>query len=281
MAISSRDLVLTSIKGALTSGAYSDLAITCGSDTYNVHKVIVCPRADFFARAVKFGGEEAQTGTVNLPEDEPEVVELLVQYLYEGDYDPVLLPTEDIEGSTTSVRVLKKNLPSPPYGVGNYSYSFPHRCSDTVYRCDATWVCPHHECGRDYARSCTAFTCEQCTIPGEPLLPPIHGDASQLLVHTKIYEAADKYEVVGLKDLAKEKFARACKHFYDTPEFPIAAHYAFSTTPEDDKDLRDVVSATIAVNMGLVKKAEVKVLLTQFNGLALGILEQKIVENGW
>jgi hypothetical protein len=41
----------------LKSGAYSDLTITCGSDTYKVHKVVVCERADFFARALKFGGQ--------------------------------------------------------------------------------------------------------------------------------------------------------------------------------------------------------------------------------
>jgi hypothetical protein len=33
--------------------------------------------------------------------------------------------------------------------------------------------------------------------------------------------------------------------------------------------------------MGLIKKPEVKVLLTEFNGLALGILEEKVVEHGW
>jgi hypothetical protein len=41
----------------LKSGAYSDLIVTCGSDTYKVHKAVVCEKADFFARALKFGGK--------------------------------------------------------------------------------------------------------------------------------------------------------------------------------------------------------------------------------
>lgn len=41
----------------LDSGAFSDLTITCGPDSYQVHKAIVCARADFFARAIKFGGK--------------------------------------------------------------------------------------------------------------------------------------------------------------------------------------------------------------------------------
>lgn len=96
-----------------------------------------------------------------------------------------------------------------------------------------------------------------------------------------MYEYADKYDVIGLKDLAIEKFSRACKYFWDNDKFTIAAHHGFSTTIDTDKGLRDIVSATISAHMGLVKKPEVKVLMTEFNGLALGILEEKIIEHGW
>jgi hypothetical protein len=96
-----------------------------------------------------------------------------------------------------------------------------------------------------------------------------------------MYELADKYEVVGLKELAKEKFSRGCKRFWDTPDFPIAAFHAFSTTPEEDKGLRDCVSRSIATNMQLVRKPKIRALLMKFNGLALGILEAKSKEQGW
>ena len=39
----------------LESGDYSDFVITCGSDTYNVHKSVVCARSEFFKRAERFG----------------------------------------------------------------------------------------------------------------------------------------------------------------------------------------------------------------------------------
>jgi hypothetical protein len=96
-----------------------------------------------------------------------------------------------------------------------------------------------------------------------------------------MYEMADKYEVVGLKELAKEKFSRGCKRFWDTPDFPIAAFHAFSTTPEEDKGLRDCVSRSIATNLQLVRKPKIRALLMKFNGLALGILEAKSKELGW
>jgi hypothetical protein len=45
------------VSSALTSGDYSDLTITCGGNIHKVYKLIVCTRADFFARAVNFGGK--------------------------------------------------------------------------------------------------------------------------------------------------------------------------------------------------------------------------------
>lgn len=96
-----------------------------------------------------------------------------------------------------------------------------------------------------------------------------------------MYEIADKYEVVGLKELAKEKFSRSCNHFWNTSDFHVAANHAFSTTPEDDSGLRDLVSQTIAKHMELAQIFEIRELLMQFNGLALGILDVKSRELGW
>lgn len=124
---------------------------------------------------------------------------------------------------------------------------------------------------------CVTFTCKECTTPP---LPQLNGTAEQLVVHAKMYEIGDKYDVVGLKDLAKEKFSRGCKHFRKTPSFALAANHAFSTTVEDDKGLRDIVSATISEHIELVNDPGVSVLMSQFNGLVLGVLQAKIKKDG-
>ncbi|KAI4622192.1 hypothetical protein J4E83_004932 [Alternaria metachromatica] len=261
MAEAAQKQVLTSLKGFLKSGAYSDLTITSGSDTFNVHKVIVCERAEFFARTLKFGGKESESDIIDLPEDEPAIVKLLVQYLYEGEYEP-LLPDGKSSLALSSVD-LKESRPKHDSNGTPYNYNFPHSCGNGRCRFN-----------------CIKFNCEECN-PSVPPLPLLNGKADQLLLHAKMYEYADKYDVVGLKDLAIEKFIRSCKHFWNEDEFSIAAHHVFSTTVDTDLGLRDIVSATICAHMGLVKKPEVKVLMTEFNGLALGILELKIIEHGW
>jgi hypothetical protein len=67
-----------------------------------------------------------------------------------------------------------------------------------------------------------------------------------------MYEYADKYDVVGLKDLAKAKFELACGVFWESNSFGPAAHHAFASTMDHDRGLRDIVSATIAKHMELI-----------------------------
>ncbi|TIA39674.1 hypothetical protein D6C78_03087 [Aureobasidium pullulans] len=50
------------------SGAYSDLKIVCGQDTYNVHKAIICPQSEFFRAACRQDTfQEGKTGIIVIP----------------------------------------------------------------------------------------------------------------------------------------------------------------------------------------------------------------------
>ncbi|KAJ6197807.1 hypothetical protein J3E72DRAFT_395355 [Bipolaris maydis] len=226
MARTPQKQLLDSLRSSLASSAYSDFKITCGSDTYKVHKVIVCNRAGFFARAVSFGGRETKSGILDLPEDEPETVKLLIQYLYEGEYEPQLPPAAESLSTTAIYTPVKRGKSSSK--KPDYHLVFPHTCS-----------------------------------------------------YDKMYEMAEKYEVISLKELAKEKFNRGYNRFWNTLDFHIAASHAFSTTPEDDTGLRDLVSQTITKHMELTQAPDIRKLLMQFNGLALGILDAKGKEVGW
>jgi hypothetical protein len=53
------------------------------------------------------------------------------------------------------------------------------------------------------------------------------------------------------------------------------------SAPDDDNGLKDLVSQTIAKHMELTQGPEIRALLMQFNGLALGILDAKSEELGW
>jgi hypothetical protein len=95
-----------------------------------------------------------------------------------------------------------------------------------------------------------------------------------------MYQLADKYDVVGLKDLVQEKFKRSCANSWDEEAFAVAATHAFTTTIAKDKGLGDIVTSAISAHMGLIQKPEVQALMTEFNGLALGILLKRAAEHG-
>ncbi|KAF2655625.1 hypothetical protein K491DRAFT_704486 [Lophiostoma macrostomum CBS 122681] len=267
----------------LQSGSYSDLIITCNGDTYKVHKAVVCPRCDFFARAVNFDGKAfsafgilyAQDGKIDLPEDDATAVKLLIQYLYEGEYEPY--HTEVRPAMNPSDRTTFSVVTRSVSGGQAYTYDFPHTCRQ-AFHCYQPYLCPHHTCGHQCSNNCQSFLCSHCCTP---TITTSVGTAEELPLHSKMYEIADKYDVVGLKDLVMEKFRDAATQFWNHRAFATAAHHAFTTTMEEDKGLRDIVCKTISDHMTLLEKPTIEALMMEFNGLAFGLLKAKSQANGW
>ncbi|KAK7551724.1 hypothetical protein IWX46DRAFT_397303 [Phyllosticta citricarpa] len=86
-----RDSKDTSLKGSILStfhsGAYSDLTIRDRhGQEWHVHKNIVCTRCEFFAKAADGGFKEAKSGLIDLPNDNPDAVKGLLEYLYSDEY---------------------------------------------------------------------------------------------------------------------------------------------------------------------------------------------------
>jgi hypothetical protein len=90
-----------------------------------------------------------------------------------------------------------------------------------------------------------------------------------------MYEIADQYDVVGLKELSRGNFKSGCGVFWNDDDFPVAVSYAFLTTVSEDAGLRGVVIDTIAAHMELVHKPEIQALVAEFSDLAIGILLKK------
>lgn len=269
---------------------YSDLVITCGAETFNVHKLVVCSRVDFFDRAVNFGGQlsgvlrlrfvlvdtykETTTGKIDLPDDEPAIVKLVLQYLYEGNYDSAQ-PNDGPIQSPTSLK----------------SAAFPNSVNEVTHTCVfemfgpscTEMTCPHHTCTTTFCRRggrtlcCMNFRCPICSGSQPVTASRVQQDAEDLLTHAKMHETADKYGVTGLKDLVADKFRTACQNHWDSDSFAPAANLVYSSTPENDKVLRKIVVATIFAHARiLIQKPAVAVLLTEVNGLVLELFRSQL-----
>jgi BTB/POZ domain len=64
----------------------TDLQLKSRSETFNVHKKVLCSRSEFFGKACKGGFKEASSGVIDLSEDDPEAVKAMLQFCYTTDY---------------------------------------------------------------------------------------------------------------------------------------------------------------------------------------------------
>lgn len=59
-------------------GKYSDLTITCNYKQWAVHKAIVCSRSGFFDGACSHQFREADTGVIDLSDEDEDAVEEMI-----------------------------------------------------------------------------------------------------------------------------------------------------------------------------------------------------------
>ncbi|ETI23482.1 hypothetical protein G647_05284 [Cladophialophora carrionii CBS 160.54] len=65
---------------------FTDLTIRCGASEFRAHRVVVCSQSSFFKAACVNECRESMTATIELPEDEPQIVERLIEFCYRSDY---------------------------------------------------------------------------------------------------------------------------------------------------------------------------------------------------
>ncbi|KAK2616715.1 hypothetical protein QQS21_000327 [Conoideocrella luteorostrata] len=79
---------------------------------------------------------------------------------------------------------------------------------------------------------------------------------SSMIYDAQVYQAADKYDVPGLKKLAQKKFKSAISTGWSSDDFPEAINVAYDSTPPADKGLRDLIIATSCKHINELLKNE-------------------------
>ncbi|PVH79551.1 hypothetical protein DL98DRAFT_216253 [Cadophora sp. DSE1049] len=78
---------MTSITAELFSpGKYSDLLIKCKGKEFRVHRAVVCLQSKPLADAIDGRFKEATTGEIDLDGNELDIVECMLQFMYNRDY---------------------------------------------------------------------------------------------------------------------------------------------------------------------------------------------------
>jgi hypothetical protein len=107
-------------------------------------------------------------------------------------------------------------------------------------------------------------------------LPNLHKSEaiqSSLPLHAAVYGIAEKYDVSGLKELAKTRFESAAKSEWNSADFSTAIELVYSTTPDSDEGLRSIVLDTLAQNPSLFARDDIEQVVKRINGLAYDLLK--------
>ena len=91
----------------LQSAQFADLTLACRGHTWKLHKFVVAARSGFFRAALCGGFAEAQNSTIDLPEDESEIIARLLLHIYIRTYPD--LPCEDLRLQSSTFRQAPDN----------------------------------------------------------------------------------------------------------------------------------------------------------------------------
>ncbi|CAK4034960.1 hypothetical protein AC578_3782 [Lecanosticta acicola] len=293
---------------------YSDLTISGRDGTrHSVHRAIVCPRSDYFQRAVQERRwRDGIEGHLALPEED-EVVRLMIEYLYLLDYDPTTVSQPEDSTTTTTTAASSSyhdsssssdtmSIRTEPgqyghvYGTSAISAfggpahhhappPFPGiprprtESSLTVHALPTTSPTVdfvdfyHHNPQQQHPRRRNP-TARGTMVTAAPSPSPLATKQPHLVLHARIYSAAAKYSIGGLKTLALDKFKIQRTRHWDSPEFPEAIHVVYSSTPATDKDMREAMADTLGWHGSLLDKPEVEVAIMEINGLAYELLKR-------
>ncbi|KAK4902356.1 hypothetical protein LTR27_001260 [Elasticomyces elasticus] len=231
--------LLGALRSLHASHDYSDLVILSrDGSSYQVHRAIVCPRSKYIDRAVKKGKSlNGQAGQIELREDDPDVVEKLVDYFYLLDYsssesrstfeeDTASIMTEPIQYGCVYGTPAVRAFGGPECLQSSSSAMLAYR-GGTGSLLAAPSVFSPFAWEPSSGRRATSGATPAVSSPKPSNLATSEPD---LTLHTRMYAAGYKYDVSGLKALALGKFKIQLTRHWDTPEFAEALYLIHRTT---------------------------------------------------
>lgn len=105
------------------------------------------------------------------------------------------------------------------------------------------------------------------------LEPPKPLNLEALVFNVKMYVAADKYQIPGLKEVASRKYGTVVNNCWNTTEFSDSVQLLWENTTESDVSLKNVILMTVGSNVpALLSREEFVEVLRSHGDLGVGVL---------
>ncbi|KAF8853777.1 hypothetical protein BDZ45DRAFT_64972 [Acephala macrosclerotiorum] len=121
--------IAEALSSIFASGKYSDLTVKCKGQQWSVHKAVVCMLSRPIGAAFDRGFIEASTGEIDLEDDDPQIVSLMLEYMYKGSLNipipavQISTPTQTMEGHDSVSQHIYQQ-PLPQFVQGNQASQF-------------------------------------------------------------------------------------------------------------------------------------------------------------
>ncbi|KAK3634619.1 hypothetical protein LTR56_015199 [Elasticomyces elasticus] len=220
---------------AYENGDFTDFEIECGGHTYKVHKVVICSQSDYFSTPCKEGFAEGEKHHIRLKAiGEPG------EDRNETDGVEVDDPGDDAEcDDPEAIRLMIDFFYKQDY--------IPEPIErDTM---------PVKEEPMDDGWS-TFPRSKEAKKGGKK--DKGRRSRGNIIMHARVFAAAEKYKVPALRELSASKFADAAEISWDHTQFAEAARIVYSTTPDHVRELRDTVVKTVHDHRELLDKLSIE-----------------------
>ncbi|KAH9861707.1 hypothetical protein J1614_011460 [Plenodomus biglobosus] len=268
--------LMSALASLFQSGKYADLTIVCGAKRYPVHRALLATRSTFFEGACRNGFREAESGVIDLTEDDAEAVEYMVHFFYHNDY---LTKSLSRQSSRRSSQCNSQLALRPGSHYPQKKLNFAMLDDPLLVQANAANNAPITPPADEPAFPNLDLFSKTSEIPTADYFadddaasvgsePELNIEQSHLITHAKVYAIAEKYGIIGLKALSRQKFADQIDLHISSPEFPEACQEAYESTYHTDRGLRDVIIQAFRANPDLSLRPEVGIIVRETPGLA-------------
>jgi hypothetical protein len=216
--------------------------------------------------------QEARTGIIELPEEDPYAVEVMMYYLYHLDY-PTVLPSFDVVEPSLQLNGLTltpiSNLANHPSEVPIEEVSTTKFTTSPFEDFDDSGDMFAKSRKLKMARKTGLMWDYQAEEEVERLqkLPPLG-----LTLHAKVFALAEMHGVACLKDLALLRFRYEAREHWDADAFLQAAEIAYIDTVEEVREMREAVVEVFHGHHTLLREHKCKHLLKRLPDLSYDML---------
>ncbi|KAF5576689.1 hypothetical protein FPCIR_12479 [Fusarium pseudocircinatum] len=259
------------------SEKFSDMTITCGERQFKTHRAVVCTQSPFFDKALSGDYMESTSRSIQLPEDDPDIVERFLEFLYTGTYTDGVNFTwgKPSKAALLDPETVIQNLQQPACGSGEEDMS------STEEEGSQDWITddePDEEYNEYDERSGSPSDNGDAAGDEKSELTKLAELRNDMTLPLRLYVLADKHDVPALRLLACDRFYRAVELVWEEAEcFPDVVDELYETTPPTDTAMREIVCRLVAAVIHVPKVREkMRGVMMKHGDFAVGVMEYSI-----